>query len=84
MSSRVRNCRTDADLKDANAIANENYDNSLLKTVPSFNSFDPLLLGESTARLHIGTPEGPMNIFMCDTLIHNFELHVSTGHATLS
>jgi hypothetical protein len=22
--------------------------------------------------------------FMCDTLIHNFELHVSTGYATLS
>jgi hypothetical protein len=32
----------------------------------------------------IGTPEGPINIFMCRTLIHNFELHVSTGYAPLS
>jgi hypothetical protein len=40
-------------MKDSDAIVNENYDNSLLETVPSFNSFDPLSLGESTTRFQL-------------------------------
>ncbi len=39
--------------EDFNAIVNENYSNSLLETLPSFNSFDPLSPGESTMRLHL-------------------------------